>query len=307
MEEPRFRASKFKLRRVQAPAAPVPQAAISAALAAGAERATAAPPAVANHLTKLGKNKLVRQPAAAASLRPLQQPGLPPSARAPPALLAQLRQQAGGAAAPPARAPVAVAAAAQPPGRSGAKLASPAAAAKPGSKGTVAVLARSADGQQQRVLVYKKGRGGKSLQRTAVKAAARSSLSWRNPALAVASAAPGPAARGQPAAAKPPAAAPGAAGTRGGGGTPQLRRSSKWHKYVRAATPALKAPLMPAQRLAGTSGAQRGSSGDASAAGQLKRLGGSVYKARGGGVPLLLCRRFMRGMPGVLPAWAAGV
>lgn len=164
--------------------------------------------------------------------------------------------------------------------------------ARPG-KSTVAVLARSSDGQQQqRVLVYKKGgRKGNSLRRTAVKAAARGSLTWRNPS------ADG-AAVGQASTLASPAVAVAAgrkAGPPGTVATPQQRRgggegkgpasivrssSKKWHKYVRAAAVGVAAAkARPPAQLPGSSRAGRAATGSGLSGGsRLLRLGSSVYK-----------------------------
>lgn len=154
-------------------------------------------------------------------------------------------------------------------------------------------------GQQQRLLVYKTGKRGKSLQRTAVKAAARGNLTWRNPAC-VGEAAAGAAAGTRPASGQAAGVAPAAGAASGpsrskGSHAPALslprRRSSKWHKYIRpaaevpAAAPGApkQVTATPASKLASdTRRKQRGLGSAAAAVGRggskLLRLGGTLYK-----------------------------
>ena len=172
---------------------------------------------------------------------------------------------------------------------------------------TVTVLSGGVSGVQQRLLVYKKGRRGKSLQRTAVKAAARGGLTWRNPACPGATAVGGIVscsrpARGQPAVAAgvpPPAAAPGPSNSSGSGTAAasmlHRRRSGKWHKYVRAAAKVLITdPAAPKQAITARASSPAGGPGrkqqtlgsGAMAVGRggskLLRLGGDLYKVRCG-------------------------
>ena len=179
----------------------------------------------------------------------------------------------------------------------------------PASKGgkTVTVLSGGVSGGQQRLLVYKKGKRGKSLQRTAVKAAARGGLTWRNPACPGATAVGGIVsgsrpASGQPAVAAgvpPPPPAPGPSNSSGSGTAAasmlHRRRSGKWHKYVRAAAKVLitdpaalrQAITARASSPAGGPGRKQQSLGSGAMAmgrggSKLLRLGGDLYKVRCG-------------------------
>lgn len=153
-------------------------------------------------------------------------------------------------------------------------------------------LPSSGGGDKQRVLIYQKGWGGKSLHRAAVKAAGARSLTWHNTAsrpvdqgavgVQPGGSAASPAQR-QPAAAASAALVP----TRGAtAGLPQ-QNGRRWHKYVRVRSAAGTSPARIAAAAAATPAPGRGQQRRTSSSprplaggGRLLRLGTAMYKAR---------------------------
>jgi hypothetical protein len=242
-------------------------------------------------LARLRQQAVDRSAAVAAARQPFERPSVAAATRQP----AQPVARSTGPAPQPLRSNTWTRPSQQQPAAIAAHSRLPAAAAPvtanrqptTGSRaGTTVEVPTSSSNGQQRVLVYQREQRGKSLRRTAVKAASNSNLTWRKPPAAVAAAvvaAPGTVTVSPSAAAASMAtratarkSVPAGSSSSPGVGSRglQQRKGSKWYRYVRAGGPAPLAvgPRAPTTKRSPINTSKRRMSS------RLLRLAGSVYK-----------------------------